>query len=71
MYSNSQMEIFFRILSLSIFPPFRIPFIFSLRYFKNVNTNFLLRTCTGKNKVIYFIHYYFIQEHLRIFSNII
>ena len=115
-YCIPQAKVFFWILSFSVFPPLKIPFIVSLRYFGNENINtswgvsrtaatckmecsviivnslpavnyyhkalhlgccnsprfastldFLIRIWTAKNKVICFIHYYFIQERLGIF----
>ena len=45
-------NIAFRILSLSVFPPFIIPFIVSLRYFENINTRFSSYNLNNENKVI-------------------
>ena len=43
----------FKILSLSVFPPFRIPFIVSLRYSENINAIFSSRTWTAKKKNLF------------------
>ena len=48
---------------------FRIAFIVSLSCSENINTRFSSRTWTAKNKIIFLIHYFFIQERLGIIWN--